>query len=133
MAAQVISDTSLEFLLSIEYDGTALAWCRVYDNPILGWIVDDTGAVAAKPVIVGQLPTVAAAHPPIVSPQWTKIVGGDSVLVPDLWRGSLPAFFTWLATNNGANRKVGSRLTTDAALNAWTIWARDNPTRADLT
>jgi hypothetical protein len=38
------------------------------DNPILGWTVDETGAVEAAPQIVGQLPLVAPDTAPVISP-----------------------------------------------------------------
>jgi hypothetical protein len=51
------------------------------------------------------------------------------VLVPDLWRGNVADFLTWLATNNGATRPLGKRLGVSLGLfNGFDAWASANPT-----
>ena len=126
MATQIIPDTSDALLFSVEYDATGLALATIYDNPLLGWAVDDTTPANPMPVIVGILPTPAPATGPILSPQWAKYYEGF-IFVPNLWRGAITDFFTWLATNNGATRKLSGRLVTRDGLNAWQAWSQQFP------
>jgi hypothetical protein len=121
----------------------------VYDSLLLGWYVDHeppwspppapagdprvpTVAPGEPPVpaIIGHLLALAPSTPPILSPQWAQYIV-PNVFVPDLWRGTTQEFFTWLATNNGANRLIGSCLLVDNSLQqAYSQWAHDNPTLA---
>ena len=116
----VIASTAPGLLISIEYAPNGLDWARLYDNPILGWVVDEAAPADPQPVVIGQLPTPAAATAPVISPQWAHFVfvGAEpgAVFVPDLWRGATPDFFTWLATNNGAARPLAARFGCDFAL-----------------
>jgi hypothetical protein len=139
---QVILSTLGGVLLSVEYDSTGLAWCRLYDNQIVGWEVDDTGAGEPQPQIIGQLPTLAPDTAPVLSPQWGAIVGPGGVFAgypvnppvllpggPGAWRGPFEDFLDWLATNNGAQRRLESRLSISAAaINSFNRWAGLHPT-----
>ena len=113
-----------DLVIAINYaaDGT---WADMFDNSILAWTIDDAGATA-EPAIVGTLPP-AVDTTPVASPQWV-LVHGNSVLVPDLWRGQIDDFFTWLATNNGATRQIRGNFLEATPLNAFAAWAQDNPT-----
>jgi hypothetical protein len=51
----------------------------------------------------------------------------DAVYVPDLWRGTIPDFFTWLATNNGAQRKVRANFKDSRLQYALQLWSTQNP------
>ena len=82
MATQIIPDTSGALLFSVEYDATGLATATVYDNPLLGWAVDDT-ATQPTPVIIGILPLMPPSTAPIISPQWAKYYE-NYIFVPDV-------------------------------------------------
>jgi hypothetical protein len=134
-------------IISVEYAADGLAWARLYDNHALGWIVDETMPVPLKPapplspapypLIVGNFPMPAPDTGAILSPQWCKFIGGTriggtgsggAVIVPDLWRGQLPGFLTWLATNNGARRQLQPQFVVHAALiQGFRVWAARNP------
>jgi hypothetical protein len=115
-------------IVSIEYPGDdSSRWARLYDNRLQGLIVDETGAAEAKPVLVGSLPLAATDTTPILSPQWA-IFDDPMLIVPDMLRGRAADFFTWLATNNGANRPLQARFGISSALhNAFEEWSRANP------
>lgn len=138
-------------LLSVEYDPTGLVWCRLYDNEVLGWLVDETTASAPVlwagsfdgpsptkpavtgqhqplPIIIGSLAEKAPDTPPILSPQWCLFREPSSVFVPDLARVELDDFFTKLATNNGATRKLQRRFALSNTLHVrFGAWASVNP------
>jgi len=118
------------WLISVNYDPTGLAWADMFDNVVLGWAVDDATAVPL-PVIIGSLPPAAPATDPVVSPQWANLwedaTGSGNVLIPDIWRGNLMGLFDWLATNNGATRKVRGNFVKDALATAWGQWAAQHP------
>ena len=101
MASQTVAATGV--LISIEYDATGLEWARIYDNPILAWIIDDAlEPNSPLPMVIGQLPLRAPDTTPVISPRWATLENARAVLVPDLWRDNLSDFLTWLATNAGA-------------------------------
>jgi hypothetical protein len=89
------------------YQGQApgLGWCILVDNLVLGWIVDPSGASPAKPVIIGSLPPPPPPTAPVLSPAWVT-VEGDGIKVGDLIHGPTRSFFSFLAMNNGAERKL---------------------------
>jgi hypothetical protein len=114
---------SSDVLISVEYDPTGLEWCRLYDNRLISWIVDETGLSLPRPVVIGTLPGETANTSPTISPQWAVCEGERAVFVPDLWRGSIADFFTWLATNGGASRKLEKRFGVSTALcNGFDTW-----------
>jgi hypothetical protein len=81
-------------------------------------------------VIVGTLPPVAPETGPIISPQWAA-VQGSFVTVADRWRGDLDQFFSWLATNNGARRRLRSNFLSELAGTRWVAWASRYPALVD--
>jgi hypothetical protein len=113
-------------LLSLNYDPSGLAWVELYDNPILGWVIDETGAVEPLPAIIGALPPAAPDTAPILSPQWAHLAG-PGLYVPDMWRGALDDFFAWLAGNNGATRQLRGFFVDGKLANAWRGWAAGHP------
>lgn len=145
MAKLVIPGTGV--IISVEYAADGLAWARLYDNQVLGWYVDTEPPITAPegsttpllggpptapgvpptPVILGHLLALPPATAAVVSPQWANYVE-PNVFVPDIWRGTIHEFFTWLATNNGAHRPLGSRLLSEVSLqHAFSNWAAGNP------
>jgi hypothetical protein len=144
VAKLVIPGTGV--IISVEYAADGLAWARLYDNQVLGWYVDTEPPITTPegsttplvgppiapgaspvPVILGHLLAPPPATMPIVSPQWANYVE-PNVFVPDIWRGTVEEFFAWLATNNGAQRPLGSRLLSDTSLqHAFAMWAHHNP------
>lgn len=142
MATSIIPGTGI--IISVEYAPDGLAWARLYDSLLLGWYVDHeppwtppTAPIAQTPVvapgeppvpaIIGHLIALPPPTLPVLSPQWTQYVA-PNVFVPDLWRGTTQQFFTWLATNNGARRPLGSFLLVDASLQMeFSKWAHENP------
>jgi hypothetical protein len=79
-------------------------------------------------IVSGMLPAPAPDTSQIVSPQWAKYLGGSMIEVPNLWRGVCWDFFTWLATNNGAQRQLDKRLGLSSTLyNVFDDWGRANP------
>jgi hypothetical protein len=115
-----------DLIISVEY-APDNSWCDMWDNQVLAWLVDETGATESAPAVVGSLPPVKTGTDPIKSPQWGHI-RGNSLIVPDLWRGPIGAFFTWLSTNNGASRKLRGNFLDSKPLNAFNTWAQQNPT-----
>jgi hypothetical protein len=121
----VISGTGL--VVSIEYPADGLAWARLYDNAVHGWLIDDVTGLIKQPSIIGSLPTAAPDTSPILSPQWVEYIA-PTIFVPDLWRGSFAEWLTWLATNNGAKRPLEGRFRIATDLyNGWQAWAQANP------
>ena len=98
----------------------------MFDNPVQAWIVDETGATPAKPIILGELPPAAGDTGDIQSPQWAQFVG-NAVYIPDKLRTSVAGLFTYLATNNGARRKLWPEFM-DPTLNGfYNQWREGNP------
>jgi hypothetical protein len=119
-------------IIALEYSSDGASSARLTDHQCLSWLVDPGVAYPSpsKPVVAGGLPAPAPDTAPVLSPQWAKVIGsGPMVEVPDLkWRGNADAFFTWLATNNGATRKLEKAIGLNAALyNSFDSWARNNP------
>jgi hypothetical protein len=115
-------------IISLEYDATGLAWADMWDNEVLSWVIDQSGSVGATPIIIGSLPPPAPDTDPVVSPQWIAVGEGNGrVIIPDLWRGDLNSLFTYLATNNGATRKLRGNFVRPQIDNQWRIWVSQNP------
>jgi hypothetical protein len=136
-------------ILSVEYAEDGLTWAMLWDNHALGWLVSElvapdepppvrgeprtarkpsvTGSHAPQPIILGSLAAPAPDTTPVISPQWGKF-DAPVVFIPDMGRMLLPDFLTWLATNNGAKRKLGSMLAlSDPLKNGYEQWAVMNP------
>jgi hypothetical protein len=122
MAKQIVPNAGRDLIISMNYDATGLVWVELFDNAPLGWAVDDTDISHPEPVVVGSLPPAPADTGAIRSPQWAQYTGGFAV-VPDLVRLSLPEFFNWLATNNGATRQVRSSMKSPDLANAYFGWS----------
>jgi hypothetical protein len=102
----------------------------MFDNPVQAWIIDETGATPAKPIILGELPPAAGDTGDIESPQWAQFVG-NAVYIPDKLRTSVAGLFTYLATNNGAHRKLWPEFM-DPTLNGfYNQWREGNPDLAN--
>jgi hypothetical protein len=126
---------SADLLISIEYndaptdDGAeiALGWAILHDNPVLGWGIDETGATPPVPIILGSMPPAAPATDPIASPLWAVRDKG-TLYIPDMARGSANELFNFVATNNGATRKLYADFADTNMATAWNEWCRVNPT-----
>ncbi len=114
-----------DIIVSCNYDQTGLEWVDLFDNPPLGWLVDEATGLTT-PVVTGTLPPKAPATGAILSPQWVH-VHIDNVYVPDMWRGGGMNFFTWMASNNGAVRKVRGNFMSSSLASALNTWAQQNP------
>lgn len=123
----VFASTDGSVLVTCEYNDDVYGepgktWVILHDNPILGW--SDTAPVT--PVIIGSMPADAPATDPILSPTWAQYVNG-MLFVPDMWRGGPAEFFTLVAGNNGATRKVYANFYTPALASAFNQWAQTHP------
>jgi hypothetical protein len=99
----------------------------LFDNPTLGWLVDETSGEPPTPVITGTLPPPAPSDAgAFLSPQWAHLTD-SGIFVPDAWRGPVYDFFTWIATNNGAKRRVRGNFSDTRLIYALTSWAQQNP------
>jgi hypothetical protein len=103
------------------YDSAGSPVVDLFDNPVLGWRVDEADG-PASPVTVGTLPPKSTGA---TSPQWAHAMA-DGVFVPDVWRGSIMEFFTWLALDG--ERKVRGNFRDTRLKYALTTWAMQNPT-----
>jgi hypothetical protein len=106
--------------------GPGLAWVILHDNPVLAWLVDETGAVPVVPVILGSMGGPPPDTSPVKSPAWI-VREGTTLFAPDIARGTPTEMFYALATNNGANRPIYAKFADYDLAVAWNQWARDNP------
>lgn len=103
-------------IVSIEYLPDRVV---LYDNPALGWLVDETGAEEPTPIVIGQLP--APSGDPVGSPQWA-VFTDPAMLVPDRWRRSAADFYSWLSGSD--ERRLEARFAALAGLvNSFDRWA----------
>lgn len=104
------------------------AWVHMWDNHCVAWIVPDTDFTQPPtPVIIGGMVPAPPDTAPVISPQWASL-RGSTVIVPNLWRGTLNEFFTWLATNNDAHKLLRGDFSTPDVSNAFALWSQQNPT-----
>jgi hypothetical protein len=86
-----------------------------------------TGEHAPLPIILGSLAKASPDTAPIASPQWGKY-DDPVVFLPDTGRLGLSEFLTWLATNNGAARRIGSMVALSKSLSdGYQQWAGMHP------
>jgi hypothetical protein len=112
-----------DVIVSMNYyfDDDGQSFVDLFDNPVLGWVVDEADADSSHPVVTGTLP------PPYPEcPQWAHI-HADSLYVPDMWRGTVLDFFTWLATAGGANRKLRGNFRHPSLQSAMNNWSQNYP------
>ena len=124
-----IAATDDSVVITVEYNpeavgelGPGLGWAILHDNRVLGW----SGTAPVVPMIIGTLPGAGPATDPVMSPAWAQYTEG-TVFVPDMWRGSVAEFFTLVATNNDAQRKVYAKFYTPNLAMLWNQWAMGNP------
>ena len=106
--------------------GPGLAWVILHDNPVLAWLVDETGATPVVPVILGSMGGAPPVTDPVRSPAWI-VREGNTMFAPDIARGTYNEMFQLLATNNGANRPIYAKFADYDLAIAWNQWSRDNP------
>jgi hypothetical protein len=106
-----------ELLLSMYYP--EVDQVLIFDNHVLGWVVDSAEPQGAEPIprIIGALPPAAEG------PQWASVMANGTVFVPDLYRGSATDFFSWLAALGDGYRLNGDGLTVGFLATAWRGWA----------
>jgi hypothetical protein len=128
MTTTIVPADSGTIIVSIEYSENGLDWARLYDNECIAWAVDGSSMpMPPRPSIIGTLPLLAPDTSPILSPQWVKFIG-SAVMVPNVWRGLPVDFFEWLATNNGASRRLDARFGISGQMHdGFTAFARSNP------
>jgi hypothetical protein len=116
-------------LITLTYDATGLATVTVCAWPLIGWITDQANPINSVPVVMGNPLTTPPATGAVLSPQWAQAIDENSIYVPTPtpWRGMLGQFLTWIATNNGAHRKIIGQFTVPPLSNAYNAWARSNP------
>jgi hypothetical protein len=115
--------------------------CRIVDHAVLGWTVDMADPGNVLPRINDRLPAPAPDTSPIISPRWAYletrgstvagVIENPWVCLPGplttAWRGSMTEFLDFLATNNGAVRKLESKLALSrAAYNTFLEWSRSH-------
>lgn len=119
-----------DIVISFEYEPeSGVLWADMWDNHVLGWVSDLTTGIPAQPVVIGGLPDFPAIDTaPVVTPEWASVRGIEAI-APNQWRGPLYDLFTFLATNNGAQRKLRGNFADATVSNTWDRWAGDH---ADL-
>jgi hypothetical protein len=123
-----------DYVVTIEYNDTpepaGLLAATLSDNPVKAWLIDPAGVVPPIPQILGGMP--AGAPPdtaPVLSPRWVEL-HQHTVFVPNIWRGSIQDFFTWLATNNGVSRQLYANFIHSDLHNGFRAWAERFPALA---
>lgn len=109
---------------------------EMWDNHVLGWYFGNAiNPNDAWPCIVNYIPEAAVYAPPteppvsgeVQSPPWIAIFGQKAVAAYGIWTGSPTAVFTYLATNNAANRRLKSSFVYPELMAAWAQWCVGNP------
>src|SRR4051812_26289343 len=125
----VVPPSPDEGIITLNYDGSGLAWVDLWDNAIIAWVIDANDvSVAPSPRILGTFPPAPPDTSPVLTPSWAAITRAGNVFIPDTWRGTFYDFLTWLATNNGAQRKViGNGLARSRVAETYRTWATNHP------
>jgi hypothetical protein len=126
--AQAIPAVTGSMLLSFEYDPTGLEWAILHDNPVLAWVVDEAGTTNPKPIILGSLPPAAADTGEVLSPAFAAREGGPAGtwFIPDMVRGTASELFNFIASNNGADRKLYANFADTSLIESWNQWVFNN-------
>jgi hypothetical protein len=80
-----------------------------------------------RPVVIGSLPDTAPNTDPVVSPQWAVRQGLTYFLQDNMARGGSAELFSFLATNNGARRKLYADFADTALRQEFIAWGQANP------
>jgi hypothetical protein len=128
----VVPPSPDEGIITLNYDGSGLGWVDLWDNAIIAWVIDANDvSVGPSPRILGTFPPAPPDTSPVLTPSWVAITRAGNVFVPDTWRGTFYDFLTWLATNNGAQRKViGNGLRRSRVAESYRTWATNHPNLA---
>lgn len=105
---------------------TGLAWAILHDNAILAWVIDESGAKPAAPVILGTMVTSGPDTGDVKSPPWAQRSAGQ-VYIPDMARGSTNEFFNFIAYNNGAHRQIYAEFADGNLATEFNQWSSANP------
>lgn len=125
----VVPAAQNQLLITASYDPTGLAWVDLFDNALVAWVVDEHEPQRFEPIprAIRSLSPAAPDTSPVMSPPWALAMT-NVVFVPNIYRGDMLDFFTWMATNGGATRKVGGQgLVYINLRNAYESWSRVNP------
>jgi hypothetical protein len=123
---QTVTASPSSICVTCVYDTTGLKWVMLYDNPVLAWIVDESGFAPAKPVIIGTMPPPPAPTTPVHSPVWAVRQGWE-FFVPDIARGSPLEFFSFMSSNNGAMRKIYANFSERSLIADFKAWSESHP------
>src|SRR5215203_3066159 len=91
----VVPAAQNQLLIILKYDATGMEWVDLFDNVLVGWVVDDSGSQSSGPApqsfepaprAIGSLPPLAPDTAPVISPQWAVMMP-EVVFVPNLYRG----------------------------------------------
>jgi hypothetical protein len=137
---QVVAPSAHTVAITMEYSPTAagstpagLSWCIMHDNPVLAWRIDESGASAPEPVIIGNFPNKIDTAP-YLSPQWAVREGeGWAFMIPNMARGTAGDLFTFIATNHGAKRPIYANFSDSGLVQDFAAWGRAHPTLWLLT
>jgi hypothetical protein len=125
----VLPPTPGSVLMTMRYAANGLDWCALIDNLTLGWVVADTGQPKPPvPVVIGLLPPAAPKTDPVASPQWAVRQGLLYFLQDNIARGGSAELFSFISTNNGAQRKLYADFADTALRQEFIAWGQANPT-----
>lgn len=121
-----------DLLITCDYNDNAggatpgADWVILHDNPVMSWIIDEAGATPPIPVILGSMPLAPPDTGEVASPPWA-VRDKSGIFVPDTMRGSPNEFFNFVASNNGATRKLYAEFMDTNMAIAWNEWSSVNP------
>jgi hypothetical protein len=123
-AVEAVHDS---LLIGCVYDPTGLQWCKLRDDMVLAWVVDESSAGKAPvPVTLNGLPPVGPSTAPVLSPPWV-VKQGAAFILPDATRGGVFDLFDFLAGNNGASRQLFGDFADNALAAEFKTWGATNP------
>jgi hypothetical protein len=132
-APSALNVTGPSLILIMRYDPTGLAWCELDEAAAVSWVVDAAAPTTTQPVpvIIGPWPTPPPNTAPVVSPAWIAREFAIRFVEPSTaTRGDLPTLLTFIATNNGAQRKLWCKFEDWGMATAFQAWATSHPSLA---
>jgi hypothetical protein len=124
ITVQPIPAQTGEVVLSFTYGTDANGpYVDMVDDHVVGWLIDASGAnPVADPITINLLPPAAPGGFTGPVPQWAAY-RSNQVIVPDAYRGELPAFMDWI----GAGRMLRGTFVEPSLRTAWNTWAGHHP------
>jgi hypothetical protein len=116
-ATQAIPATQDTLIITCDYSDHI----QLYDNHVLGWVVDTTSPLVDLPV-----PILAAGLPEVSDngPQWGTYRSNQVIVPNPMWRGTLEEFLDRL-TQKGM--EVTATFVDPGLNSAWETWATNHP------